>query len=173
MATAKPKLTAKQQRFKEEYLIDLNATQAAIRAGYSAKTAQEQGSRLLSNVMVAEALAQAQQKRSDRTEITQDHVLNVINETVDRCRQVRPVLDKSGNRVLVETEDGEEVPAFTFDAPNVLRGAELLGKHLKMFTDKHEHSGPDGGPIEHAHRTAKEKLDELLHGISERSAKDS
>ena len=53
------KLTDKQRRFVEEYLIDLNATQGAIRAGYSKKTAQEQSSRLLSNVMVQDAIAQA------------------------------------------------------------------------------------------------------------------
>ena len=53
---SKQELTAKQQRFCEEYLIDLNATQAAVRAGYSAKTANEQGSRLLTNVSVASAI---------------------------------------------------------------------------------------------------------------------
>lgn len=71
-------MTPKQQRFIEEYLVDLNATQAAIRAGYSAKTACEQGSRLLANVKIANALAEAQEKRSERTEITQDMVLREL-----------------------------------------------------------------------------------------------
>lgn len=69
------KLTARQKRFVVEYLIDLNATQAAIRAGYSAKTACEQGARLLANVKVQEAIQQAMSKREQRTEITQDMVL--------------------------------------------------------------------------------------------------
>ncbi len=69
------KLTPRQARFIDEYLIDLNATQAAVRAGYSRKTAQEQSSRLLSNVMVAAAIEKAMAKRSQRTEITQDQVL--------------------------------------------------------------------------------------------------
>lgn len=69
------KLTAKQQRFVEEYLIDLNATQAAIRAGYSEKTAASQGQRLLNNVEIASAVSVAQMARSKRTEITQDRVL--------------------------------------------------------------------------------------------------
>ena len=60
-------LTPKQQRFVEEYLIDLNATQAAIRSGYSEKTAQERSSRLLSNVMVQAAIQEAQSKRAERT----------------------------------------------------------------------------------------------------------
>lgn len=68
-------LGPRQQRFVDEYLIDLNATQAAIRAGYSAKTAQEQGSRLLSNVIVAEFIQVAQQERSERVQIDADWVL--------------------------------------------------------------------------------------------------
>lgn len=69
------KLTAKQQRFVEEYLIDLNATQAAIRAGYSKKTARQIGEQNLSKLDIAAAIDSAKQERSDRTEITQDMVL--------------------------------------------------------------------------------------------------
>ena len=61
------KLTEKQQRFVEDYLIDLNATQAAIRAGYSAKTADQQGSRMLANVKVQQAISVAMAERSKRT----------------------------------------------------------------------------------------------------------
>lgn len=68
-------LTPKQQQFVAEYLIDLNATQAAIRAGYSAKTANEQASRLLTNVSVRSAIEVAKAKRMERVEITQDRVL--------------------------------------------------------------------------------------------------
>lgn len=71
-------LTAKQQRFVDEYLIDLNATQAAIRAGYSKKTAQVQSARLLSNVMVSAAVAKGMESRSTRTGITQDMVLREL-----------------------------------------------------------------------------------------------
>ena len=71
-------LTAKQQRFVDEYLIDLNATQAAIRAGYSPKTADQQASRLLTNVKVRQYLAQRQGERAERTEITQDMVLKEL-----------------------------------------------------------------------------------------------
>lgn len=72
------KLTAKQQRFVEEYLIDLNATQAAIRAGYSPKTANEQGARLLANASVQEAIAKAMAERSRRTGISQDRVIQEL-----------------------------------------------------------------------------------------------
>lgn len=68
-------LTDKQRCFVDEYLVDLNATQAATRAGYSARTANEQGARLLANVSVAAAVAEAQKQRSERTGITADRVL--------------------------------------------------------------------------------------------------
>lgn len=71
-------LGPKQSRFVEEYLVDLNATQAAIRAGYSAKAAEVQGCRLLRNVKVAGAVADAQAKRSERLEITLDKWLREL-----------------------------------------------------------------------------------------------
>lgn len=71
-------LNPKQRAFVGEYLIDLNATQAAIRAGYSARTARQQGARLLSDAVIAQALTEAQAARSERTEITADRVLKEI-----------------------------------------------------------------------------------------------
>ena len=78
----KGKLTPRKIRFVQEYLIDLNATQAAIRAGYSAKTANREGTRLLSNDVVAEAVAEAQAKRASRVEVDQDFVLRELLEIV-------------------------------------------------------------------------------------------
>lgn len=75
-------LTAKQARFVEEYLVDLNATQAAIRAGYSAKTAEQQGSRLLGNVEVSATIATAQQQRSERVQLHADDVLSELRALV-------------------------------------------------------------------------------------------
>lgn len=75
---SKGKLTAKQERFVSEYLIDLNATQAAIRACYSEKTAQVQGSRLLSNVMVAAEIAKRQAKVADKLELSAERVLREL-----------------------------------------------------------------------------------------------
>lgn len=71
-------LTAKQERFVAEYLIDLNATQAAIRAGYSKQTADKQGSQLLGKTRVAAAIAGAKAKRNKRTEISQDRVVSEL-----------------------------------------------------------------------------------------------
>lgn len=115
-------LTPKQQRFVEEYLIDLNATQSAIRAGYSEKTAQEQSSRLLSNVMVQEAVQKAKNKLSERTELTVDMVVNGL---------------------LKEAQDYAE---GSTQSARVSAWAHL-GKHLGMFKDKIEHSGDPNNPI--------------------------
>ena len=76
--SATRKLTPKQAAFVEEYAIDMNATQAAIRAGYSVKTAKEQATRLLSNVHVAAAIAKGRAARSERTGITADRVLQEL-----------------------------------------------------------------------------------------------
>jgi phage terminase small subunit len=129
-------LTPRQKRFVSEYIIDLNATQAALRAGYSQKAARQQGQRLLTYAAVAQAIAESQEKRAKATEITAERVLAVIDETIQRCRQATPVVDKAGNPVMVETADGQIVPAYTFDAAGVLKGAELLGKHIGLFPNK-------------------------------------
>ena len=142
------KLTPKQQRFVEEYLIDLNATQAAIRAGYAKKSADVEGSRLLVNAKVSAAIAAAQAKRSERTEIDADYVLASIVETMERCKQAEPVTYQNGEPVMIDTPAGEIAPAYKFDAGAVLRGAELLGRHLAMFIDNFRHAGKDGGPIQ-------------------------
>ena len=80
------KLTAKQARFVAEYLIDLNATQAAIRAGYSEKTASETGYENLRKPQIAEAVQKALAERSERTEVTQDYVLTAIKDTIEQYR---------------------------------------------------------------------------------------
>ena len=112
----KPKLTAKQEMFCKEFLIDLNAKQAAIRAGYSKKTAKEIASENLTKPNVSEYLQSLMNKRSTETGITADYVLKTIKETMEASK-----LDD--------------------DRPNTYKGAELLGKHLKLFTEKVEHSG--------------------------------
>lgn len=141
-------MTAKQLMFVKEYLVDLNATQAAIRAGYSEKTAGAVGAENLTKPEIAVAVQEAMGKRAERVEVDSDYVLKTIIDTVERCKQSRPVLDRKGEPIFVETEDGALAPAYTFDSSAVLKGCELLGKHLKLFTDKSEITGKDGGPVE-------------------------
>src|SRR5690606_23753564 len=142
-------LTPKQQRFVEEYLVDLNATQAAIRAGYSAKTADVAGPRLLGNVRVAAAIAAGRAAPTERTAVSQDYVVTRLREYVERSMQAVPCLDRDGNHT------GE----YQYAGSVANRALELLGKHLGMFVERHEHTGADGGPIEVAELTDAELVD--------------
>ncbi|OOF84438.1 terminase [Rodentibacter ratti] len=109
-------LNEKQKRFVDEYLIDLNATQAAIRAGYSADTARQMGSENLSKPVIQEAIQEAQKNRSTRTQVTQDDVIRGL---------------------LTEAEWNGEGSSHS---ARVAAWAHL-GKHLGMFTQKVEVSG--------------------------------
>lgn len=141
-------LTPRQQAFVDEYLVDLNATQAAIRSGYSPKTANEQGARLLANASVRAAILDGQVARSKKTQITQQWVVSRLVEIVERCMQHEPVFDRAGRPMIVDTPAGEMVPAYTFDAKGANGALALLAKHTGGFSDRHEVSGPGGGPIQ-------------------------
>lgn len=120
------RLTPKQQRFVQEYLIDLNGAQAAIRAGYSERTANVQAAQLLAKLSIAEAVKERQAMLEVETGITQKWVLDKLKENVEKAMQATPVYDREGN------ETGE----YTY-AGAVANGAlNLLGKHLGMFGDK-------------------------------------
>ena len=150
-------LTPKQQRFVEEYLIDLNATQSAIRAGYSEKTANEQGSRLLANVSISEAIAEAQNKRTEQTQIDAAYVLKRLVEIdqmdvldiMDDQMKIRPVNEwpKVWRQYVVNLENLElsdsEGCFKKIKWPDKVKNLELLGKHVSVgaFKDKIEHSG--------------------------------
>jgi phage terminase small subunit len=142
------KLTPKQQRFVDEYLIDLNATQAAIRAGYSERTARAIGAENLTKPDIAAAIDAKRMKVAEKAELSVAWVLERLRAVAERCMQSEPVLDKRGEPVMVETSAGDLAPAFTFQAAAANRSLELLGKHLGMFPDKVEHTGKDGGPIQ-------------------------
>lgn len=170
------KLTPKQKRFVEEYLVDLNATQAAIRAGYSQRTAGQIGEQNLKKLEVKQAIQAAQEKRSERTEITQDMVLQELAKIgfsdirkIVRWGEtmIRMEADKDGNDVVVPYHglaliDSNEIDDATAAAISEVaegrngltvklhdkKGALVdIGRHLGMFKDRVEHSGPDGGPI--------------------------
>lgn len=159
-------LNSKQARFVEEYLIDLNATQAAIRAGYSERTAQEQSSRLLSNVMVSEAVSKAMAARSDRTEITQDMVLRELAKI--GFGDIRKLFSDGGSLLPVNELDDDTAACLSSieittrkvrggddDEVEEVSKVKLwdkraalvdIGKHLGMFKDKLEISGQLGMP---------------------------
>ena len=157
-------LTPKQQRFVEEYLIDLNATQAAIRAGYSEKTADSIGLQLLRKTQVAEAIAGAKAERSEQTQIDSAYVLKRLVEIdqmdvldiMDDDGNVKPLRDWPkiwrqyiSNIETISMDDGEGW-LKKIKWPDKVKNLELLGKHVSVgaFKDKIEHTGPNGGPID-------------------------
>ena len=137
------KLTDKQRTFVAEYLVDLNATQAAIRAGYSVRTAGAIGEENLRKPEIQAAIAEAQAQRAQRTEISQDYVLANLVEVTERCMRKWPVRNSKGQQV--QDADGNNIWAFNAQGAN--RALELIGKHLGMFKERVEHSGKDGAPI--------------------------
>ena len=174
MARAR-QLTQKQRRFVQEYLVDLNATQAAIRAGYSERTAYVQGPRLLENVGVQVAIQEALKKREQRTEITQDRVLTELakigfadirdyleyktektvvaygddGEPIIDYRQIIDVIDsKNVDTSVIQEVSISKDGTFKFKLYDKQKALNDIGRHLGMFVDKTEVSGPDGGPIQ-------------------------
>jgi len=128
------KLTVKQARFVEEYLIDFNATQAAIRAGYSKKTAQRIGSENLSKPLLADIIDKSLAQKTEEADMSVRWVLDKYKTLIERCMQVVPVME------LVDG-DWKETGEFKFDGSVARASLADVGKYHKMFTDKVEHSG--------------------------------
>lgn len=165
-------LTAKQQRFVEEYLVDLNATQAAIRAGYSQDTASEIGYENLRKPQIAEAIQLAQKERSERTKIDADWILQRLaveaqadlSDLYNDNGSLKPVKEwpliwRQGlvagietQQEYVQTDEGKQPDGVVHKVKlsDRIRRLELIGKHVAVgaFAERHEHTGKDGGPIE-------------------------
>ena len=140
------KLTDKQEMFCKEYIIDLNATQAAIRAGYSEKTAQRMGSENLSKPLIQERIAELMKERTERVQIDADWVLRQAVKVHERCMQQEPVI-----------VNGEPTGDFKFEPAGANKALELVGKHINVqaFLDKSK--------VEHA---LTDDFDELMNGAS-------
>ncbi len=162
----------KQKRFVQEYLIDLNATAAAKRAGYSAKAAAEIGYENLRKPHIQEAISKAQQARSERTEITADRVLQEYATVAftDMAHYLQLTADggayldfsaipEGGTRAISEIiqeeymegrgEDARQIRRTKFKLHSKLGALDSIARHLGMFVDRHEHAGHGGGTIEH------------------------
>lgn len=170
-------MNAKQQRFVQEYLIDLNGTQAAIRAGYSRRTANEQAVRLLADISIKAAVKEAQDARAKAAGITAERVLSELAKI--GFSDIRKAIAWQANVIgMVEDEDGSErlavsnqvqvVNSTDIDDLTAAAISEIsqtaqggikikfhdkraalvdIGRHIGMFKERIEHSGPDGAPI--------------------------
>jgi len=151
------KLTEKQALFVQEYLVDLNATQAAIRAGYSEETAGAIGYENLKKPEILEKIQEAMDARAARTEITQDRVLYELAKTAFADVTDFVTVEKKKNSSVVTIKPTSEIPKEKLGAiASIKQGRsgievklndkgkalELLGRHLGMFQDKQEDHAP-------------------------------
>ena len=127
------KIGAKMLRFVEEYMIDLNASAAVLRAGYKTRHKEKMATQLMQHPHVKREIANRVQERRERMELSADYVINKLIAIVE------------------ETESGNPQAA--------LRGLELLGKHLGLYRDRQEISGPDGNAIEMEQRVKEDVAD--------------
>lgn len=117
------KLTSQQKQFADEYLIDLNASQAAIRAGYSERSSRSTASDLLNNKDIAKYISDKQRKVSDKLNWSFERIITRFADISDRCMQAEPVLDFEGNPT------GE----YRFDANAAIKATENIGKHIGFY----------------------------------------
>jgi len=151
------KLTPKQETFVREYLCDLNATQAAIRAGYSAKNAGKIGPELLGKTRISEAIEKLMKEREKRTEVTQDMIVrqlakiafldikDVVTWDDGQGIKIRPS-DEVDGTVLTEVSETMSEGGWTkkVKMSDRMRAIEMLGKHLGMFKENIQLSGAIG-----------------------------
>lgn len=165
------KLTAKRKRFVDEWLIDFNGTQAAIRAGYSEKTAAATAARLLRNVNIQNEISHRQRDLQKRTEVTQDRVVKELarvafaDATDYACVETLTYENEDGTVSPVQIVSPKDTDTLSDDQRAAIAGIkhgangievklhdkikalELLGRHIGMFNDKLSLSGADGGPL--------------------------
>lgn len=133
------KLTVRQRRFAEEYLIDFNASAAVKRAGYTTKYPNKWGSELMDHPGVKAAIDQITLERASKSVIKPDYVIGKITKTIERA-------EAEGNHAAV------------------LRGCELIARHLGMFIERTEISGPNGDAIKY--ERVQEAADAFTSAIS-------
>lgn len=162
-------LTDQQEMFCREYLVDFNATQAAIRAGYSEKSAYSQAHDLLKKPTVQALLKSLAEKQVERVEVRADDVLKEmmrmgysdVRGLYDEKGVIKPMSEWSDDLArAVASIESEELFEGSGDSKTWIgyvkkvklwsknQAVEMLAKNQKLLTDRHEHSGPDGKPIE-------------------------
>jgi phage terminase small subunit len=181
-------LTDKQQAFCREYLVDLNATQAAIRAGYSEKTAKSIGQENLTKPDIQAEVQRLMKARADRVEVTADTVLRELlqiatvdlAEAFDENGRLKPLheIPLSVRKAIAGVEVYEEFAGRGEDREQIgetkkvrfwdkNKALEMLGRHLRLFADRLEHSGPDGSPISVESPRSKEDMAAFAQMLAE------
>lgn len=131
-------MTDKQINFCREYVKDYNGTQAAIRAGYSEKTAAVKANQLLHKENILNAIKQNQKELVESSCLTEEKVIAKVEEILERCMSAEPVMEWN-----YEEHRYEATGEYQFDSKGALKAIEMLGKHLGMF-DKKEKKSVEG-----------------------------
>lgn len=121
-------LNDKQRAFCEQYLVDHNATKAAVRAGYSQRSAYSIGNRLLKKDEINQLLSELRKERSEQIEVTEDWIIDKLVENINRAMKAEPVFDREGNPT------GE----YTYQGSVANKALELLMRHKAMLIDRTE-----------------------------------
>jgi phage terminase small subunit len=182
-------MTPKQQAFVAEYLVDLNGAEAARRAGYSPKTASVQAAQLMAMPHIKEAIEAGMAARAERVEITADNVLRELAKI--GFGDIRRLVTASGGLRRLESLDDQAaamvaavdvvvkpVPGGEGEVEHVhkiklwdKRAALVdIGRHLGMFKERIEHSGPDGGPVQINDAAAAARMAAILEAARARKA---
>jgi phage terminase small subunit len=130
-------LNTKQQAFVEEYIVDLNGSQAAIRAGYAKRSSTVTAAQLLAKPNIKAAVDKLMAERSERTKIDAEWVLKASKDLYDKCMQIQPVLDK----------DGRPTGDFRFEHTGAGKALDLIGKHVgvQAFREQMQQDITSGG----------------------------
>lgn len=139
-------LNEKQKLFCEEYLIDLNGTQAAIRAGYSKNTANEQSAQLLAKLSIQEYITELKTKRLERIQYSQDDLLKDLIEVKKRCMQAVPVPFKKG--------------VWKFDSNGANKALDSIAKHIGFYATDNKQKQLAVNPVQKIYVT-QEQIDEV------------
>lgn len=130
------KLTERQERFCREYIIDYNATQAAVRSGYSKKAACTTASENLRKPNILARVRELQKEQRERLCITADWVIMSLVDVYEKCMQLQPVMVWDSEQKK-KVESGE----YVFDSKGALNALEMIGKHLSVFDPKNTTNG--------------------------------
>lgn len=159
--TAEKPLTPKQELFCIEYLKDLNVTQAAIRAGYSERTARTIGTENMSKPAVRARIDAAKGERMERVQVDADWVVNRLVAVVERCMQAEPVMIFTG-KAMEQKTDEEGRGVYQFDSAGANKALETLGKHLPDFFGK-KAEGEGAAVIWNEHKTYIDARSQHVH----------
>jgi phage terminase small subunit len=135
------KLRGRRKKFVDAYVETRDWGKAAIASGSTSKSPHKRGWDMGQVPAVAAAIAEREADATAKAGRKASEILAAIGETLDRCMQHTPVLDKTGKPVLIKGQDGIMTAAYTFDAKNALKAAELLGNFHKLFVQRVEVEG--------------------------------